>query len=158
MYCAPDVCSNTGLLALLSSSVHRNQDSRMGSGLLRVEVLDQCRVRVEVGSRRVPETRRFSVILRYAQHYSPADDNLLRIHLVVQLVHRPMVLHIYSNLFVRLAMENGKGRSDFYLVIIPDTEQSSNDTVLSIGSAEVVVEDGEEGNGVDGDIGRRASM
>lgn len=77
---------------------------------------------------------------------------------MVQLIHRSVVLHIDSDLLVRLAMENSKGRSDFYFVVIADTKESSNDALLGVCAAEVVVEDGEEGNGVDGDIGRRASV
>lgn len=69
-----------------------------------------------------------------------------------------MVLHIDGDLLVRLAMENSKGRSDFYFVFIPDAKEGSNDTFLRVGSAEVVVEDGEEGNGVDSDIGWGASI
>lgn len=57
---APDVCSNTSLLTLLNSSVYRNQDSRVRGGLLRVEVLDQRRVGVEIRSRRVPVIYQFS--------------------------------------------------------------------------------------------------
>ena len=69
-----------------------------------------------------------------------------------------MVLHIDGNLLVRLAVQNSKRGSHFYFVFISDTKERSDNPFLGIGAAKVVVEDGEEGDGVDGDIGRGAPM
>lgn len=69
-----------------------------------------------------------------------------------------MVLHIDGDLLVRLAVQNGKRGSHFYFVFISDTEEGPNDSFLRIAAAKVVVEDGEKGNRVDGDIGRGAPI
>jgi hypothetical protein len=83
----------------------------------------------------------------------PSNDDLLRVDLVVELVHRSVIFHIDSNLLARLAMENSKGRSHFDFVPTANTEKGSNNTFLGLISSKIVVKDGEQGDRVDGDTG-----
>lgn len=60
-------------------------NSLVRGGLLRVEILNQSGVGVEVGAGRVPVQRRRQLVYTFLgpQLYSPADDDLLRVDLVV---------------------------------------------------------------------------
>lgn len=87
---------------------------------------------------------------------SPPHDDLLRIDLMMQLIHRSVVLHINRNLLARLAMQHRKRAPHFnglrfaYTAATADTEESSDDAILVVLATEVVVQDGEERDGMDG--------
>lgn len=81
--------------------------------------------------------------------YSPSNDDFFRIDFVMQLVHHPVVLHVDSDLFAGFAVQDGERSAHFDLGLCARTEQCSNDTVLGIRTAEVMVEDGKQGHRVD---------
>ena len=65
----------------------------------------------------------------------PSNNNLLGVHLMVQLIHRPVVLHVDRDLLVRLAVKDGEGRSDLDFVLIADAEEGADDAFLAVGPA-----------------------
>ena len=76
-------------------------DGLMRRCFLRVEILDQGGKGVEVGSCRVP-----------------ADDDLLGMHFMVEIVHCAVVLHVDGNLLAGLAVQDSERRPhlDFSVV------------------------------------------
>lgn len=75
----------------------------------------------------------------------------------MEFVHRPVVVHVHSDLLVRLAVQNRERGPDLDFVIMACTEECANHTILRVGATEVVIKNREKGDGVDCDIGRRAS-
>ena len=63
---------------------------------------------------------------------SPADDDFLGIYFMMKLVHRPMIIHVDGDLFVRFAVQNSKRGPDFDLRFMASPEKCSNDTFLAI--------------------------
>lgn len=67
-----------------------------------------------------------------------------------------MVLHIHRHLLARLAMQHCEGATHLHRLRLPHArgtdahaQERTDDAVLVVFAPEVVVEDGEEGNGVD---------
>lgn len=88
---------------------------------------------------------------------APSNNDLLRVNFVVEIVHRAVVLHVHRDLYLRLAMKDGERRADLYFTIIrTGSKEGSNNAFLSICSAEIVIQDGEEGHWVHRDRGRSA--
>lgn len=81
--------------------------------------------------------------------YSPSNNDLLRVDLVVQIVHCAVVLHVDGDLLVRLAVQYCERGPDFDLGLVTRPKEGTDDALLRVISAQVVVEDGEEGDGVD---------
>lgn len=71
-----------------------------------------------------------------------------------------MVLHINLNLFLRLVVSNTEAAPDldFGTVITAHTQKSSDNALLVQVTAERVVEDGEEGLGLDNDVERLGAL
>ena len=69
--------------------------------------------------------------------------------------HRAVIIHVDGDLLTRLGMQDrecGTDR-DGVIAFIPCAKEGTYDTLLGICAAEIVVEDREEGGGVDGDRG-----
>lgn len=65
---------------------------------------------------------------------------------MVQLVHGVVVFHVYCDLFGSLAVKHGESRANLNLPSVrARPEEGTDNSLLRIGPAEVVVEDGEEG-------------
>jgi hypothetical protein len=57
---------------------------------------------------------RYTTYIMTMKENPPSYNDLLRIHPVVQFIHRSMVLHIHRDLLARLAVQHGERRSDLY--------------------------------------------
>ena len=68
---------------------------------------------------------------------------------MVQIVHGAVVLHVDGDLLVRLAVQYRERGPDLNLGLVTRPKESTNDALLRVISAQVVVKDGEEGDGVD---------
>lgn len=64
-----------------------------------------------------------------------------------------MIIHIHRHLLARLAMQHRERSLHIYKIAILGArgQQGSDDTFLGVLTTEVVVEDGEERDGVDGE-------
>ena len=79
----------------------------------------------------------------------PSNDDLLGINLVMQLIHRMMILHVYCNLLGSLTVQHSERGPNFDLASVrARSKQRPNDPLLCISPSEVVVEDGEQGYGM----------
>ena len=90
--------------------------------------------------------------------YAPPNDDLLRVDLVVELVHCPVVLHVHRHLLCRFAVQHRERRAYVHFSIIrARPKKGANDAVLCIRPAQVVVQDREECYWVNRNRSRRAS-
>lgn len=107
--------------------------------LLAVEVLDEGGEGVQVGRGGIP-----------------AEEDLLGVCAEVQLQHLLLVVHVNLNLFLGLGVGNGVAVADldFGSIFRANTEKGADNALLVLGSAERVVEDCENGLGLDADVQR----
>ena len=105
--------------------------------LLAVEVLDEGGEGVQVGRGGIP-----------------AEENFLGVCAEVQLQHLLLVVHVDLDLLLGLGVGNGVAVADldFSSIFRADTEKSADNALLVLGSAERVVEDCENGLGLDADV------
>ena len=75
---------------------------------------------------------------------SPADNDFFGANFVMQFIHCPMVLHVYCNLLRCFAVQHRERRSHVDFGFRAHAEKCPNNSILSICTSEVVVEDGEE--------------
>lgn len=85
---------------------------------------------------------------------SPADDNLLRVDFMMQVVHRPVVIHVHRHLLAGLAVKHSKRRADLHPRVCPRTKESSQDPILLVRPSQVMVENREKSHRVDRYTGR----
>jgi hypothetical protein len=161
----PDVCLDASLFASLNTGIESNVDSLMWYRLLRVKVLNESRICIQIRPGGIPA----EPIVRQSftragrkekkKDHRPPHDDFFRIDFVVQLPHCSVVLHIDGHLFVRLAVQNGERISDFDYVVFgaSNAEECADNARLGICAAEVVVEDGKEGDWVDRYVRRCSS-
>lgn len=71
---------------------------------------------------------------------------------MMQLIHRPMVFHIHSNLLIRLTVQNRKRRPDLNFILHSSSQERTDHADLLVGASEVMVENREERNRVDSHI------
>ena len=91
--------------------------------------------------------------------YAPPNDDLLRVDLVVELVHCPVVFHVHRHLLCRFAVQHRERRAYVHFSIIrARPKEGTNDAVLCICPAKIVVQDREEGDWMDGNGGRSATV
>jgi len=64
----------------------------------------------------------------------------------MQFIHRFVIFRIYSNLFIRLAVQNSERCPDFNLVLSSSSQERTNHSFLLICPSEVMVENGEKYN------------
>lgn len=105
----------------------------MRCSLSRVEVLDQSTVGVELWRGSVP-----------------TNNDLIRSNLLAELIHVAVVLQVDLNLALLIVfmVRNSKTVLDLDLGLGAGAEKGTDDTVLAIVASEVVVENGEECDGV----------
>ena len=125
-----DVCPRLNLLAGLCGN--SQVDCRVGPcavALLAVEVLDEGGEGVQVAAGRVP-----------------ANEDLAGVGAEVQGEHLLLVVHVDLDLLGRLGVGDGIAVTDFNLgaVFAAGSEQSADNALLVGGTAEGVVEDGED--------------
>lgn len=135
-----DVC--LGLNVLSGHGGDGQVDGGVGPGavaLLAVEVLDEGGEGVQVGRGGVP-----------------AEQDLLGVCAKVQLQHLLLVVHVDLDLLLGLGVGDSVAVADldFCAIFRTNTEQSTDNALLVLGSAERVVEDCENGLGLDADVQR----
>jgi len=122
---SPNVCFYTCLLAFFYTRVQGYMHRLMRRCLLRIEILNQSRICIQIRPRRIPP-----------------NNDLLRINLMMQLIHRPMILHINRNLLTGLTMQNRERAPHFdcfCFTIAANPEEGTDDPVLVVFATEVVV-------------------
>jgi hypothetical protein len=77
---------------------------------------------------------------------------------MMKVIHRPMIIHINRHLLVRLTVQHSERGSNFDLIIVARPKKRANHSVLAVRSAKVMVEDGEQRDGMNCDIDRCASV
>jgi len=77
---------------------------------------------------------------------------------MMKVIHRPMIVHINRHLLVRLTVQHSERGSNFNFIIVARPKKRANHSVLAVRSAKVVVEDGEQRDGVNCDIDRCPSV
>ena len=93
-----------------------------------------------------------------AAKYSPSQHGLLGIDFMMQIGHRFEIFHVHRDLLVRFAVQNSKRGFHLDFVLMPRAKKGSNDSCLAICSSQVMVKDGKEDHGVDGDFAGSASI
>eukprot|EP01136_Pigoraptor_vietnamica_P024257 Opistho-1_new@6838 len=108
--------------------------------LARVEVVDENRVLGNLSARRIPP-----------------DDNLLRVHFLVQLKHAVVCVHINGDLIRRFVVGHGERISHLNDAVLSHrSEQRANHTLLIVIAPREMVQNGEVDDGVHVDGAREA--
>lgn len=142
--CGPDVCLHTSFVPFFSARIERKMYCLMWCRFLCVEVLYKCGVGIQGRSSGVPIQKLTTRIHGYKTRHLPSNDDFLRVHFVVQIIHLVMIIHVDCDLLCGLTMQDCKCRSYFnFSRVGAGSKKRANNPFLCICPSEVVVEDGE---------------